>query len=73
MPEEATGQPRYEIRTCKAGPSKGSPYFVLIDSQGNIKYESNVYYMGEPDEREYLCEFAAKEDLKVRVESGRIQ
>lgn len=65
---EATGQPRYEIRDGKGGPAKGR-FFVLIDSQGKEVYESNVYWLPDPEE---FCEDGAQRELATWKEKGKI-
>lgn len=72
MPE-ATGEPRYEIRTCEVGPFKGGPYFVLINSVGEIKYESNVYLGGEEEDREEFCKDGAERHLQSMIEGDKIK
>lgn len=70
---QATGEPRYEIRTCEVGPFKGGPYFVLIDSRGKVVYESNVYMGGEEEDREEFCKDGAERELATWKEKDKIK
>lgn len=72
MPE-ATGEPRFEIKTCEVGPFKGGPYFILIDSQGKQVYESNVYLAGPEEDREEFCKDGAERHLQGMIESEKIE
>jgi hypothetical protein len=69
----AAAEPRYEIRTCEVGPFKGGPYFVLIDSLGNIKYESNVYQGGAVEDQEEFCKDGAERQLEMMIASEKIE
>ncbi len=65
------GEPRFVIRQNEKGAIKG-PYFVLIDSDGNEVFESNVYFGGKEEEYEGFCRDGAERELKKWIEKGKI-
>jgi hypothetical protein len=66
------GEPHFVIRESTIGVIKG-PYFVLIDSEGNEVFESNVYIGGEEENREEFCRDGAERELQTWIKKGKLK